>query len=298
MSPQHPVEAPSGKTAADENFPVGSWLLPARLRPHVATFYAFARAADDIADDAELAPDEKVRRLDGLGRALKDGTGDPVGFAKALALRESLAATGVTDRHPLDLLDAFKQDAVKLRYADWAELMDYCARSASPVGRYLVDLHGENPAAYAASDPLCDALQVLNHLQDCQADQRRLDRVYLPLDWLAAEGLTVLDLRAPRAAPGLRRVLDRALDRVDRLLARAVDLPGAVHNRRFAMECAVIVRLARRLSQRLRREDPLAGRVSLSRLDFVACGLRGIAAGAAGRRPSTTGPVARRAGPA
>lgn len=273
------VETPSGKTARDENFPVGSWLLPAALRPHVATFYAFARAADDIADSPELAADDKVARLAAFGRALAEGDGDPVALAKAHRLRASLAETGVPACHALDLLSAFTQDATKRRYADWDELIDYCRRSAAPVGRYLLDLHGESPDGYPASDALCNALQVLNHLQDGQVDYRGLDRVYLPLDWLEARGGRVEDLDAAAATPAVRAVLDLALDRVEDLLALARTLPGRLRCRRLAMESAVIVGLAGRLSVRLRRGDPVAGRVALSTWDFLTRGTAGIAWG-------------------
>ena len=266
------IETPSGKGAGDENFPVASLLIARRLRPHVMRFYAFARAADDIADNTDLAPDEKVRRLDLFESGLAAEATSP---EVAVRLRDSLAETGVTDRHARDLLAAFRQDAIKLRYADWGELMDYCAVSAHPVGRYVLDLHGEDPATHAPSDALCAALQVLNHLQDCGEDRLRLDRVYLPEDWLAEAGtdVTALDLEA--ATPGLRQVLDRCLDGCDELLDRAEPLARQVRARRLASEVAVIQRLARRLAARLRREDPLAGRVRHSRIDLAA----GLASG-------------------
>ena len=162
------IETPSGKGAGDENFPVGSWLIPAVLRPHVAAYYAFARAIDDIADNPALAPEDKIAQLDGFAAALTTGS-DPA-FVKARALRRTLDETGISARHGLDLISAFKQDAVKHRYATWAELIDYCDRSASPVGRFLCDLHGEDKALYPFSDALCNALQVINHLQDCAGD--------------------------------------------------------------------------------------------------------------------------------
>jgi len=272
------VETPSGKGAADENFPVGSWLLPARLRPHVATYYAFARAIDDIADNPALGADDKIVRLAAFDAALTDPGADRPGLEKASRLRRSLAETGVTAARGSDLVAAFKQDAVKRRYADWGELLGYCRLSANPVGRYLLDLHGDDPAGYGASDALCTALQILNHLQDCQDDFHNLDRVYLPGDWLAAEGLDVTVLDSKASPEAFRRVLDRCLDGVDELLDEAATLPGRLRSSRLAMESAVIVRLARRLARRLRRGDPLAGRVALGRLDFLASGLEGIAA--------------------
>ncbi|MGH6621383.1 MAG: squalene synthase HpnC [Alphaproteobacteria bacterium] len=269
------VETPSGKSAASENFPVGSFLLPARLRPHVAAFYAFARAIDDIADNPALAAADKIARLDGFAAALTGPAAGP-GYEKAERLRASLAATGVTAQHGLDLIAAFKLDAVKLRYVDWRELIeDYCMLSAAPVGRYLLDLHGEDRAGYRASDALCNALQVLNHLQDCAEDYRALDRVYLPGDWMAAEGVTVEALTAPALAPGLRRVIDRCLDDTDALIAHARTLPGRLRNRRLAMESAAIVNIAARLSTHLRRRDPLAERVALSKPEYLWCCVKG-----------------------
>lgn len=288
------VETPSGKGAADENFPVGSWLLPAALRPHVASYYAFARAIDDIADNPDLAPQDKLARLSAFDAVLTDPAEDRGGLEKARRLRESLAATGVSTARGSDLVTAFKQDAVKLRYADWGELIGYCRFSANPVGRYLLDLHGEDPAGYGASDALCTALQILNHLQDCQDDYYNLDRVYLPGDWLAAEGLDVTVLDATASPPGFRRLLDRCLDGVDALLDEAETLPGQLRSARLAMESAVILRLARRLAGHLRRGDPLAGRVALTRADFILCGIRGVAATQIGRLFSRLQPASQR----
>ncbi len=191
-------------------------------------------------------------------------------------MHASLAETGISPRRCLDLLDAFRQDAVRTRYADWADLIAYCDRSAAPVGRYLLDLHGEDAALYPASDALCNALQILNHLQDCGEDYRALDRVYIPAGWLQAEGLGMEALAAAAAAPGLRRVLDRMLDGVAGLLASAAPLPDAMRSRRLAMEAAAILAIARRLAALLRRRDPLAGRVRLGRAAYAACMAAGI----------------------
>lgn len=271
------IEAPSGKSASDENFPVGSFLLPARLRPHVASFYAFARAIDDIADNPDLAPGEKVTRLEAMEAALL-GVADPAapGLEKARAIRESLLETDITTRHCQDLVSAFKQDAVKGRYDDWDDLMDYCYRSASPVGRYLLDLHGDGAGEYPFSDALCNALQVINHLQDCADDYRTLDRVYLPQDWMAAEGIGVEALTAPSASPGLRRVLDRCVDGTRELIVLSRKLPGALSSRRLALESAVIVKIAERLTEELAGRDPVAERVELSKVQFLRCAAGGI----------------------
>jgi squalene synthase HpnC len=269
------AETPSGKGAGDENFPVGSFLLPKALRPKVAIFYAYARAIDDIADNPGLPAAEKIARLDGFDRALVGQTDDPA-FVKAIRVRESLAQTGETIRHCRDLILAFKQDAEKLRYRDWDDLMGYCIKSAAPVGRFLLDLHACPNAGYPASDALCNALQVINHLQDCKDDYRNLNRVYLPGDWLAAEGSTVEDLDRPAATPGLRRVLDRCLAATEVLLNDARTLPRQLPSRRLAMESAAILRLAEKLTAMLRRHDPVAGRVSLSKPGFLLYALLGV----------------------
>jgi phytoene/squalene synthetase len=145
------------------------------------------------------------------------------------------------------------------------------------VGRYLLDLHGETTDGYPASDALCSALQVVNHLQDCADDYRALDRVYLPQDWLEKAGVTVAALDAPAASPGLRRVLDRCLDATEQLMVEARRLPSQLKSRSLAMESAVIVRLAERLIRALRHRDPLAERVVLGKPQVVACALSGVA---------------------
>jgi squalene synthase HpnC len=274
------IEAPSGKGRGDENFPVGSWLIRRDLRVHVHAFYRFARNADDIADSPILAAADKLRRLDRMAAILDGASGGESGGASpaAAAMRESLAATGVTAQHCHDVLQAFRLDAVKLRYRDWDDLMEYCRYSAAPVGRQLLDLHGESRTTWPASDALCAALQVLNHLQDCAADYRALDRVYLPLADLDAAGSGVEMLSAAAVSPGLRRVLDTMLDRTESLIATARALPAGVAARGLRWESAVIVALAARLARRLRRGDPLASRVKLARSDVAAAFLTGILA--------------------
>ncbi|NNE21073.1 MAG: squalene synthase HpnC [Rhizobiales bacterium] len=274
------IETPSGKGAGDENFPVGSFLLPKPLRPHVAVYYAFARAADDIADNPALEPRDKVDRLEAFDRAVtgQDDADDPA-LAKAHAVRRSFLQTGVHLDHARDLLSAFKQDAVKTRYNSWDDVIDYCNRSAAPVGRFLLELHGEDRAGFAWSDQLCNALQVLNHLQDCADDYNQMNRVYLPGDWMAENNVTVDDLKASQSSSGLRRVIDRCLEETDKLVNDAEKLPGNLTNRRLAMESAVIVRIARKLTTKLKRQDPVKMRVELSKPDFISCSLRGALAG-------------------
>jgi hydroxysqualene synthase len=267
MSSVATVETWSGKDRGDENFPVGSLLIRRDLRAHVHAFYAFARNADDIADSSALSAADKIARLDAMEAVLL-GRRD-AGSPSALRLRSSLAETDVTPRHSTDLLIAFRRDATKNRYADWDELHDYCRYSAMPVGRHVLDLHGEDRATYASSDALCTSLQVLNHLQDCAKDLAELDRCYLPADLLAESGASVDDLRGTESTPGLRRVFDALLARAGTLNAAATDLPRLTRSRRLRLETAVIVGLAQRLTQRLRRGDPVARRVKLTKPDAI-----------------------------
>ncbi|MBT4769608.1 MAG: squalene/phytoene synthase family protein, partial [Rhodospirillaceae bacterium] len=166
------IEAPSGKGATDENFPVGSWLLPAHMRRDIGIYYAFARATDDIADDPGLASQDKITRLNAFDSALTGHITDDPRLEKATQLRKIMVQKGISTDHGSDLLIAFRQDATKHHYRDWDDLIGYCINSAAPVGRYLIDLHGESPDTYPASNALCNALQILNHLQDCQKDFR------------------------------------------------------------------------------------------------------------------------------
>jgi hydroxysqualene synthase len=252
----------SGKGAQDENFPVASWLIKRRHRPVILAFYEFVRVADDIADHPALASTEKLARLDRLEASLLGrGRDEPEG----LALREVLQNRGLSTRHAQDLLDAFRQDATKLRYKDWDDLIDYCSRSAMPVGRFVLDVHGEVRDTWPASDALCAALQVINHLQDCGADYRALDRVYIPLDALAAQGIGVEALGYDKAGPALRACLDILVARTTTLLGESHGLETNVADTRLGCEISVIQSLAARLLGVLRARDPLSERVHLTK---------------------------------
>ncbi|NNE40419.1 MAG: squalene synthase HpnC [Marinicaulis sp.] len=275
----HINDATSGKNSKNENFPVGSFLLPKRLRPHVAKFYRYARAIDDVADDPNLSPEEKVVKLHAFRAVLEGEKGFGSDYDSARALRLSLAETGVTTRHGADLVAAFVQDANKNRYQTWGELLGYCELSANPVGRYLLDLHGEDEAGYRYSDALCTALQIINHLQDCRDDYLLLNRVYIIGDWMAEEGAKVSDVSLRVLNPAMRRVTMRMLDGCEDLMAEAKQLPSALKSKHLAMESAVIIRLAIRLIKLLRNGDPLAERIDLTKFDFASAGMRGAIAG-------------------
>ncbi|MDX3885531.1 MAG: squalene synthase HpnC [Sphingomonas sp.] len=256
----------SGKGHKDENFPVASLLIRPEHRAPIMAFYRFARAADDVADHPTAPPVEKLARLEAMRAGL---TGESDADPAAGALRAALAGRGLDAGHALDLLEAFRRDVTVNRYADWDALIDYCRYSAMPVGRFVLDVHGEDRALWPASDALCAALQVINHLQDCGKDYRAIDRVYLPADRLAAHGATVDMLAAPRAAPALKAAIGEAAGEAEALLARSAGFARAIADRRLGMEVAAIQRLAESLAARLRRRDPLAEKVHHGRMEAL-----------------------------
>lgn len=277
------LDGPSTRDETTENFPVASVLLGRAVRAPVLAFYRFVRAADDVADSPDLDAGAKLARLDALERALDDP-------ATALPEARGLHATGAGTAEARTMLSAFRQDATRGRYADWADLEAYCARSAEPVGRLLLRLHGEaHPDAGPAADALSTALQVLNHLQDLGPDRAALDRIYLPRPWLEAAGGEAAFFD-PARVEARRPVLDAALDRAEEALDRAAPLPRLLRSR-LALQAAVTLALARRLLARLRAADPVAGRVALTRADFAAA-----FAGAWRRGPSDAALVAARVG--
>lgn len=267
------TETRSGKSHRDENFPVASRVIAPRHRGPILAFYRFVRAADDVADHPTLAPPDKLALLDRLEDAVTGrGPADP----EAEPLRVALARRDLPVRHALDLLEAFRLDVRKTRYADWSELMAYCALSAMPVGRFVLDVHAEARSTWPASDALCAALQVINHLQDCGEDFRDLDRVYLPLDTLAKHGVGPDALGAPQASPGLRAALTELGERTSLLLDESAPLPGLVADLRLSLEVAAIHRLAVALTAGVKRRDPLSEGVHLGKLGFALVALLGM----------------------
>lgn len=262
-------EASSGKTHRDENFPVASRLIAAQHRPTILAFYNFVRAADDIADHATLPPQQKLAGLDRLETALL-GRG-PDDEAVARRLRETLQERRLDPQHARDLLTAFRRDVTQLRYKDWDGLIDYCRYSAMPVGRFVLDVHGEDPSkTWEANDALCAALQINNHLQDCGKDYRNLDRVYLPHDILAAHGADVAMLGRPKATAPLRAALTALARRNAALLATARPFADRIADLRLAMEVGAIHRIAEYLAARLAVADPLSEKVHAGKAQFAA----------------------------
>jgi len=269
------AELRSGKTHRDENFPVASWIIHPRHRALILAFYNFVRTADDIADHATLAADEKLRYLDLLEAELL-GKGDSQ--KEAVNLRGALAERSMPPRHALDVLIAFRMDVSKLRYENWDEVIHYCRYSAMPVGRFMLDVHGESTSTWTASDALCAGLQINNHLQDCAKDYRDLNRVYLPRDALAATGATVEMLGEAKSPPALLQCLHGLAVRTEALLGESKSLSAEVKDLRLGVEISVIESFADKIVRMLKVRDPLSERVHLSPVELIGHSLAGISA--------------------
>ena len=270
----------SGKTHRDENFPVASWIIHPRHRAPILAFYNFVRTADDIADHAQLPADEKLRYLDLLEAELL-GKGDTQ--AEAVRLRKALAESGLPPRHALDLLTAFRMDVTKLRYENWDEVIHYCRYSAMPVGRFVLDVHGESASTWPASDALCAGLQINNHLQDCGKDYRDLNRVYLPRDALAASGASVEELGGEKSSPQMLQCLHALAAKTQALLEEGRALAPQVRDFRLGLEVSVIQAFADKIVAMLKVRDPLSERVHLSPVELLVHSF-GAMAGETARR--------------
>ena len=259
----------SGKGHKDENFPVASFLIRPELRSPILTFYKFARAADDIADHEIASSETKLAQLAWMRSGL-----DGEGAEEAVALGRVHRERGIDPAHAHELLDAFVQDVQQSRYADWDEVIAYCRLSAMPVGRFVLDVHGEDRATWPANDALCAALQVINHLQDCKKDYLERDRVYIPLPLLEQAGLKAEAVAADRAAPELRAIIVGLARQTQDLLRQSAGFASQIRDTRLAAEVAVIQRLAEDLTQGLLHRDPLSEKVhhSKPRAAFLALG--------------------------
>ncbi|HVW75725.1 MAG TPA: squalene synthase HpnC [Rhizomicrobium sp.] len=261
------AELQSGKGHGDENFPVASFLIAPKNRAPVMAFYKFVRAADDVSDNAQAAPEEKLRLLELMRQSLV-GENDVV--PEGVALRQIMAERGLSPVHALDLLEAFRRDCTKLRYQDWDDLIDYCRYSAMPVGRFVLDVHGESQSLWPANDALCAALQVINHLQDCAKDYRALNRVYIPEPLLAQAGIGVEALGQDRANPALAGVISGLARRNAELLEISRPFAGGIRDGRLSLEVDLIQTLADDLNVMLMNRDPLSQSVHHSKMDVAA----------------------------
>lgn len=256
-----------------ENFTVGSWLLPAQARRHLHRIYAFARTADDIADEQRDAAALAAFRADFLRHVDGGAATVPLFVDLAATMREC----GLERELFTDLLDAFAQDCVQKRY-DMAQLLDYCRRSANPVGRLVLRVHGYRDAGLdALSDRICTALQLLNHLQDLRSDLRERDRIYFPREDMVRFGVTDELLLAPSALPALRSFVRHWAVRLGHDFAAGWPLVDRVRGR-LRWELRAILRGAAAVLARILAADGdvLGSRVHLTKWERARTVLGGL----------------------
>ena len=270
------IETTLTKNHKQENFPVGSWLLPQKIRLKILIFYKFARAADDIADSPNLSSNEKIKRLNLFKKAIKSNKNNKIKISKVEDLRKICIKNKIKINHALNLLKAFKQDAIKKRYKNWSELIRYCKYSAVPVGRFVIDLHKEKQKAYKYSDPLCIALQILNHLQDCKEDYENLDRVYLPMQFLKKYNVELSQLKKNVTEKNLRLVFNEVLKNTEKLIIEAGKNKKNIKHKHLSIETSFILEIAKKLLQLLKNNDPLKKKVMLKKFDYIYCFAKGL----------------------
>jgi len=234
-----------------ENFPVASVLLPARLRRPVALIYGFARSADDFADEGDAPPAERLAALERYRDELRRIRSES---APEMPLFRALAAMIAEFGLPLDpffaLLDAFSQDVVKSRYANFAEVLHYCERSANPVGTLLLHLfEAATPENLRRSDAICTGLQLVNFWQDVEIDYRK-GRIYLPEDEMARFGVGERDIAARDAGPAWQSLLAYEIDRARAMLESGAPLATALPGR-IGLELRMIVQGGLRILEKL-----------------------------------------------
>lgn len=263
-----------------ENFPVASRLLPARLRRPVQLIYAFARQADDFADEGERPGAVRLANLAGFAHQLDlIESGATPSAPLFVDLAELIRAHALPVQLFRDLLSAFSQDVVKARYADFAELMDYCRRSANPVGRLLLHLYGATDArSLGWSDSICSSLQLINFWQDVAIDYRK-NRIYLPADEMARYAVTESQIARGDAGANWRALMAFQLDRTRKMLLAGAPL-GRTLPGRIGLEVRMIVMGGARILEKLqaRSGDVFRHRPVLRAFDWLAMVYRSLAA--------------------
>ena len=254
-----------------ENFPVASILLPRRLVPAVEAIYAFARSADDIADEGDAAPAERLAALDAYGAALDAiERGDPPANPMFARLAEALRRHALPLQPLRDLLSAFRQDVVTTRYPDYTALLDYCRRSANPVGRLMLGLYGTvDEASLRESDAVCSALQLINFWQDVGIDIEK-GRIYLPQEDLARYQVGEDEIAQGHAGPAWRALMRFEVERARALMLEGAPLAARLPGR-IGWELRLVVQGGLRILEGIERSgyDVFHRRPQLKRLDWA-----------------------------
>ena len=264
------------RLGSDPDFSLMPDLFAKPLRPHVHAFGRFVRLAEAVTDNNALARDERQTRLTALEAALSGETAGPLWSAEAEAvaqgLRVSQQETGIPVEHARHILQALRRDARDHICASWHDLMVYCQFAAAPIGRYMLQLVGEDLARCSGpADALCGGLRILRQLRDCEDPTIRFNRLCIPRQFLDDAMITPRHLRAPSAKGQTRAVLDRVLDGVDHLLAKAAPLPSLIGDRGLGTHASIVLCRAHRLVACFRRRDPIRERVGLASWQRSLC---------------------------
>jgi len=254
-----------------ENFPVASILLPKRMRLPVAAIYAFARAADDWADEGDLSNEERLEALDDMARdILHTSDGNPPNDPVYIALADTMQQFDLPVSLFHDLISAFKQDVTQKRYADFGELMNYCRRSANPIGRLMLHLYGlTDRKSLGHSDAVCSALQLINFYQDLDQDYHELGRIYIPEDEMAASFVNEVHFKNKRSDGAMMQLMRKQYQRANKLLNAGAPL-GKRLKGRFGLEIRLIIAAASRVLQRLdQQQHDLFSRPRLKPSDWI-----------------------------
>jgi len=255
------------KQAKDENFPVGL-LIGRKLKPVVKAYYQAARTADDIADNPDLSSREKIHLLDETERAFY-GKNKEKKFAAAAQLGKIFVKENLDASLFTDLLKAFRQDAANQPLEIWEQLINYCAYSAAPVGRFLLAIHDENPSTYLPAATLCAVLQISNHIQDLKKDCQTMQRFYIPKKMMDKYGVVYEDFCRNEMTPSLKALRAEIVTELRSMMKDAAQLPRLIKNKRLRMETGVILSLTNSMLEKLEKEDVLSTSVRLSRPDWL-----------------------------
>jgi farnesyl-diphosphate farnesyltransferase len=259
----------------DADFSLMPELFPSRVRARIQGFGRFVRLADGIADDVSLTHDQRISRLESLEAMINGGPGaewSEEARQVSREMRDNLRDSPLAAEHALHVIRAFRDDVSGVRIQTWNDLLVYCNFAAAPIGRYMLDLMGEDPAVCGRStDALCAALRILKRLRDCKEPSVQYKRLCIPEKFMWDASITTLHLKAPSAKGQTRAVIDRVLDGVDRLLIEAAPLPRLIKSRGLSLHTAIVLCRARTLARHFRERDPLNERVELTGWERLKC---------------------------
>lgn len=265
------------KNKNQENFPVGMMIFGKDKRQIVSDYYKFARYADDIADNPDIKPQNKVNKLYQLEDIFlknKDYKGQKLKFA--VKLREEFNKFQLSTSLATDLLIAFRKDSMGFEYQTWGQLVDYCKYSAAPVGRFMLAIHNENPSTYLPAASLCVALQIVNHIQDIKYDTQVLKRVYLPAEMMKRYNVTPDDLLKDKSSLGLKKLIEKIMNLTKGLIKEGSILPSIIRSKNLRTEVCIILSLTNIMIKKILKGDVLAKNIRLSKWDWLKAVISGI----------------------